>query len=104
MREYLTIARDLIKMAETKPADDPATKFVKQNYKDMKPEELPWYSAELKELEPLAQELFEKYCGLPPDDVKSHIKQQVCLSGINCVNATNSQQRDKAFKIVCASV
>ena len=38
---------------------------------------LPWYSAEIEEITPQAQELFEKYSNVDSENVKAHIKELV---------------------------
>ena len=39
---------------------------------------LPWYSAEITEITPQAQELFEKYSNVEPGNIKAHVKELVC--------------------------
>jgi hypothetical protein len=38
---------------------------------------LPWYSPEIEEITPQAQELFEKYSNVEPERVKAHVKELV---------------------------
>ncbi|KAF2452123.1 hypothetical protein P171DRAFT_426510 [Karstenula rhodostoma CBS 690.94] len=38
-------------------------------------DKLPWYSPEIEEITPQAQELFEKYSNVEPEKVKAHIKE-----------------------------
>ncbi|KAF1967866.1 hypothetical protein BU23DRAFT_583613 [Bimuria novae-zelandiae CBS 107.79] len=44
-------------------------------WENMPVEKLPWYSAEIEEIPPAAQELFEKYSNVEANKVKAHIKQ-----------------------------
>ncbi|MCJ1298531.1 hypothetical protein MMC08_001321 [Hypocenomyce scalaris] len=36
---------------------------------------VPWYNAQLQDIEPPARDIFEKYCGIPSDQVIPHIVQ-----------------------------
>ena len=74
------------KIPETNPVDHIAKQIGESRYAGLKPEELPWYLPEVQKLEPEAKELFEKYCKVPSDEVKAHIKQAVSILDKTCYN------------------
>lgn len=43
-----------------------------------RPSKLPWYTPEITDISSQAQELFEKYANVEPENVKAHIKELVC--------------------------
>lgn len=61
---------------------------------------LPWYSAEIEEITPQAQELFEKYSHVESDHVKAHIKELVRNGVVLTYLAADELQRDKAYLVV----
>lgn len=90
-------------MAQPNASEKIAKDIGRPEYANKKPEELPWYLAEVETLEPDAKELFEKYCQIPSDQVKSRIKEAVSQLSTIFLRIANFQQRDIAFKIVCTS-
>jgi hypothetical protein len=66
---------EILRMAESKPV-------INATEERIKPEDQPWYQADLTDIEPEARELFEKYCNIPSDDVIPHIKQFVSGSSV----------------------
>ena len=61
---------------------------------------LPWYSAEIEEITPQAQELFEKYSDVEPGKVKAHIKELVRSKVPMKWLHADIPQRDKAYVVV----
>jgi len=66
-------------MAEQESISNIIPELKQTQWDGMDRTQVPWYQAEIEQLRPEAQELFEKYANVPSERVRSHIKEAVRL-------------------------